>query len=304
MTVGILSDPDDFTRDLVEELKQRGVPAELFTLRQVEAGEAPPYGLVVDRASYLDKFVRSRMKAMALAGAYIINNPFADSADDKFFEYALAERIGVRVPRTVLLPAVSPEYDLGAVVQEPDLQEAVRKIGFPAILKPFDGYGWRNVFRLNSLEELDRLYHEHIDEVFVLQEYIEYQHYVRAFVIGKRHVLPVKYEPAERKYVWHPKHLSAPEGKEVVESCIRLNRALDYDFNTVEFALKDGKAYAIDFWNTVPEVEPRDLPHEYYRWIIEHLARHVMDCLKHPRPTRYIWGFLQHRVTASHSLDV
>lgn len=296
MRIGILSHPDDFSQDLVKELNSKGAPAELFSLGQLEANESSPYAIIIDRMSYLDKFIRTYLKAVALAGTYVINNPFADSADDKFFEYTLAQRIGVRIPRTILLPSVEPEYDLGGAVRAPNLKEAAARIGFPAILKPFDGYAWRNVHKVHSFEEMETIYRENDDEVFVLQEFIEYQHYVRSFVVGKKHVLPVKYDPTSRSYVWHPRHLSAAEGKEINDFCVRLNRALDYDFNTVEFALKDGRAYAIDFWNTVPEVEPKDLPQEYYRWIVERLTSYILECSRQASPTRYIWGFLEHRV--------
>ena len=38
------------------------------------------------------------------AAPTIINNPFWWSADDKFFNYALATKLGVAIPPTVLLP--------------------------------------------------------------------------------------------------------------------------------------------------------------------------------------------------------
>ena len=44
------------------------------------------------------------LKNAALSGTIVINNPFWWSADDKFFNYALATKLGVAVPRTVLLP--------------------------------------------------------------------------------------------------------------------------------------------------------------------------------------------------------
>lgn len=60
---------------------------------------------------------------MALEGTIIINNPFWWSADDKFFNYSLARKLGVAVPRTVLLP--QKDYIAGIT------SESLRNLEFP-----------------------------------------------------------------------------------------------------------------------------------------------------------------------------
>src|SRR5437762_4096438 len=45
------------------------------------------------------------------SGCAVVNNPFWWSADEKFFNNALATKIGVAVPRTVLLPSNQPPTD-------------------------------------------------------------------------------------------------------------------------------------------------------------------------------------------------
>ena len=66
--------------------------------------QAAPYEVIVDRISHDIPFYRAYLKNAALSGAEVINNPFWWSADDKFFNYALAAKLGVAVPPTVLLP--------------------------------------------------------------------------------------------------------------------------------------------------------------------------------------------------------
>ena len=44
------------------------------------------------------------LKHAVLEGTYVINNPFWWTADDKFFNYAVAQRLGVAMPKTVVLP--------------------------------------------------------------------------------------------------------------------------------------------------------------------------------------------------------
>ncbi len=61
------------------------------------------YRVIIDRISHDIPFYRAYLKNAVLGGAIVINNPFWWGADDKFFNYALASKIGVAVPRTVIL---------------------------------------------------------------------------------------------------------------------------------------------------------------------------------------------------------
>ena len=109
--------------------------------------------MIVDRISHDVPFYRAYLKNAALDGAYIINNPFWWSADDKFFNYSLATKLGVAIPRTVILP--HKEHPAGTTdrsmrnLQYPlDWDWVFEYIGFPAFLKPFDGGGWRDVHKV------------------------------------------------------------------------------------------------------------------------------------------------------------
>ncbi len=102
-----------------------------------------------------------------LQGAYVVNNPFMWTADDKFFEAGLATRLGVASPKTVALP--NKEYVPGIVLTESlrnlvfplDWQGIVDYLGgFPIILKDAHGGGWKNVHKVHSLEELWGRYDE------------------------------------------------------------------------------------------------------------------------------------------------
>ena len=61
--------------------------------------------MVIDRISQDVPFYRAWLKNEALTGCAVVNNPFWWSADEKFFNNALATKIGVAVPKTVLLPS-------------------------------------------------------------------------------------------------------------------------------------------------------------------------------------------------------
>ena len=125
------------------------VTAEVVSVGAVRMDEPARYRVIVDRISHDIPFYRAYLKNAVLAGTTVINNPFWWSADDKFFNYALATRLGVAIPPTVLLPhkTASAEHDRHsrcATCEYPlDWDEVFEYVGFPAFLKPFDGGGWK-----------------------------------------------------------------------------------------------------------------------------------------------------------------
>ncbi len=294
ISVGIISGQEVFTTALLAELNSRpGVKAEWVSLGPVSLHEKCPYDVIIDRLSHCYEFYQSYLKRAALTGTYVINNPFRFLCDDKFFNYGLAEKLGIPVPKTVLLPAreyddrVLNREDLHNLREEFDWESVIEVTGLPAILKPFDGYGWREVYRIESLEQLVKIYDESMMDVMMLQEFIDFEHYVRCFVVGAEAVLATRYNPAERRYIVDHEHLSPSMGKQIVTSCRTLCRELGYDMNTVEFAIRDGIPYAIDFMNPVPEAKPDVITPVYFAWLVNHLCNFVERVAKEGRRTPY-----------------
>ena len=98
-----------------------GIEAELARVGGTSERFEARYRVLIDRISHEVPFYRFHLKAASLAGTYVINDPFWWSADEKFFGYSLAARIGVTVPRTVLLPskAYIPAIDPAAQPAQP-----------------------------------------------------------------------------------------------------------------------------------------------------------------------------------------
>jgi len=90
--------------DRINSMRVDGVQAEHIHIGGVKMAQPSGYSVIVDRISHDIAFYRAYLKNAALNGTKIINNPFWWGADDKFFNYALASKIGVAVPPTVLLP--------------------------------------------------------------------------------------------------------------------------------------------------------------------------------------------------------
>ena len=60
----------------------------------------------------------------------------------------------------------------------------------------------------------------------------------------------------------------------------QMNEALGYDFNTVEFAVKDGIPYAIDFCNPAPDADINSVGQANFDWIVENAAKYAIEKAK------------------------
>jgi hypothetical protein len=119
-----------------------------------------------------------------------------------------------------------------------------------------------------------------------VQEFIEWEQYVRCISLGQNEVLPIKYDPGERKYYVEHDHLSPELGRRVVEDTLKLVRALGYDMDSLEWAIRDGVPYAIDFMNPAPDMDIYSLTPFYFDWVVKHMADMAIRLAKQPRPQR------------------
>lgn len=274
---------ESFPLSFIEEVTRRradGVLAELARLGGTRFDEPRAYAVLIDRISHEVPYYRAHLKYATLAGTVVINNPFWWSADEKFFGTALMARLGVAVPRTVVLPNkayiedISPE-SLRNLAYPLNWEAIVDSVGLPAILKPNVGGGFKQVYLVRSLEELWRAYDQTGLQTMILQEYIEFEHYVRCIVIGREHVLPIKWDPRlpwTERYIVDHEHLSPELGARVARDARLICETLGYDMDTVEFAIHDGVPYAIDFLNPAPDFERVRIREPYFAWVVQRMA--------------------------------
>jgi hypothetical protein len=293
LKVGLLVGREwSFPPAFIEEVKRRdeGVEAEYVKLGGTKMDEPCPYVVIIDRISHEVPYYRSYLKNAVLQGTRVINNPFMWTADDKFFEASLATKLGVASPKTVALP--NKEYVPGIVHNESlrnlkfplDWQEILAYVGLPCVLKDAHGGGWKEVYICHSLEDVWRAYDQSGLLTMVLQEFIEWDHYVRCMCLGQEEVLPIRYDPKERKYHVDHAHLSSDLGQRVVADALKLVRALGYDMNTVEFAVRDGVPYAIDFMNPAPDMDVYSLTPFYFDWVVKRMADMAIRLAHDPQP--------------------
>ncbi len=257
-----------------------GIEAELAVLGKVTEFDVPPaYEVIVDRISHEVGFYRAALKSAALNGTVVINDPFWWEADEKFFECTLARHLGVAVPKTVVLPNKEPETGIDPEKSLRNLQyplawgDILDYTGLPAVLKPNTGGGWRDVYIVRSLEELLGAYDGTGTKTMILQEFIDWEDYLRCVVIGGQ-VLVFRYDPRKgflERYV-----TDDPPPADLVERATAdarlLTDALGYDMDTVEFAVRDGVLHAIDWLNPAPDFDNFSIKEEGFAWVIDTMS--------------------------------
>ncbi|MEM1126403.1 MAG: hypothetical protein AAGI71_07110 [Bacteroidota bacterium] len=279
--------PDGLIHHLNTTYGDQGIVAEFVELDSVRMDADPGYAVLLDRISHEVPFYRSYLKWAALKGTYVVNNPFWWSADDKFIDNVIAEQAGVAVPKTVILPhrqhPPNTEASSFRNLKFPiDWDAIFAYIGFPAFLKPYDGGGWRGVSKVNNPDELFAAYNDSGDDCMMLQEGIEFDDYFRCYGVGREHVRIMRYNPgadnAKTRYTEvDPSPIASGMREKVERDVLALCRALGYDLNTVEFAVRDGIPYAIDFMNPAPDADYHTVGLDNYTWVIETMGAFLVE---------------------------
>jgi hypothetical protein len=270
--------------------RDQDVVAEYAKIDGVHFDAPVPYDVLIDRISHEVPTYRAYLKKAVLEGKTVVNNPFMWSADDKFFGATLIAKLGVTSPKTVLLP--NKEYVPGIVPRESlrnleyplNWRGIVEYVGLPCILKDAHGGGWKEVHICRSLDELLHHYDQSGLLTMIVQEFIEWDQFVRCLCVGREEVLPIKYDPRARKYLVDHAHLSPELGARVVVDSLKIVRALGYDMNSIEFAVRGGVPYAIDFMNPAPDMDIYSLTPTYFEWVVEKMADMAIRMAKEPRP--------------------
>jgi hypothetical protein len=266
--------------DRVNSKRADGVVAEPVRIDKLIQGDPTEYAVILDRISQDVPFYRAYLKNAALNGTAVVNNPFWWSADEKFFNNCLATRIGVAVPKTVLLPSKEHPPDTGEksfrnLAYPLDWDGIFSYVGFPAYFKPFAGGGWKHVYRLNNPEEFFRVYDQTGQLVMMLQEEIVFREYFRCYAIDCRDIRIMQYDPKQPfhlRYVRNGPPVDPALLQKVHDDVLALNRWLGYDFNTVEMAVRDGVPYAIDFCNPAPDADVHSIGEDNFAWVVEAAA--------------------------------
>jgi hypothetical protein len=293
--IGILFGMEDtFPWALIDALNARGgdeIHAAPVAISAIQDNRDIPYDLILDRISHEVTFYRTFLKCAVFRGTRVVNNPFAWSSDDKFFDNLLAMAWDVAVPRTVLLPhkqhppnTTSQSYRNMRLV---DWDEVFDYLRFPIFMKPAYGGGWKDVYRCEDRASFFAAYDQTRDLCMMAQEAIEFTEYYRCYVLGRSRVHVMRYDPRQPhhlRYVTDPVPSDPALTARIERDALTLCRILGYDMNTVEFALRDGVPYAIDFMNCAPDADLHSVGRANFDWMVSNMADFLIEAVRSPRP--------------------
>jgi len=249
------------------------------------------YDLILDRISHEIPFYRTYLKCAAASGVRIVNNPIWWSADDKFFDNLVAKSVDVAVPRTVLLPhkQYPPNTEAKSFrnMQWVNWEEVFAYLKFPIFMKPAYGGGWKDVYKCDNPQEFFAAYDQTRDLVMMAQEAIEFDSYFRCYVLGRKRVHIMQYDPKQPhhlRYVQDPAPLGEQFDAQLRRDAIALCQALGYDMNTVELAVRDGIPYAIDFMNCAPDADRFSVGEANFEWVVTNMAEVLIEMVSSDAP--------------------
>ncbi len=293
--IGLLFGMEDtFPWALVDAIAGHGqgkvvaVPVEISALRDTQDFD---YALILDRISHEVPFYRTFLKAAAVRGVQVVNNPFWWSADDKYFGNIVAASAGVATPRTVLLPQkhrpANTEASSFRNLRFVDWPAVFEYLKFPLFLKPAHGGGWKDVYKVDGPGSFFAAYDASRDLVMMAQEAIDFDSYFRIYTIGRERIHVMRYDPRlphEHRYVRNGMPVEPHLAERLRRDALAISTALGYDMNTVELAVRAGVPYAIDFTNPAPDADATSVGDANFDWIVKNMAEVLVERVRRPLP--------------------
>ncbi|GAB2677304.1 ATP-grasp domain-containing protein [Kribbella swartbergensis] len=290
--IGLLLGAEEDWPQAFEALLQRVGPVTLdgsehefgsrrLTIEPFDLTDPVRVGLVIDRLAYWYYHPREWLKKAALMnGTYLLNSPFTFQSMEKHSAYCAMLRLGLKIPRTVLVPYKNPVDNVrwaytSAKYNKPfDLDAIAEDLGYPLYMKPFDGGGWRGVSRIDNKDDLHRAYDQSGEMLMHLQATIEYDKFARALSIGaETMVMDFRPdEPMHNRYAVSHDFLSPSAGHQAVAISRIVNAFFGWEFNSCEMLVKGDSVHPIDYANACPDVAVTSL-HYYFPWALSALVK-------------------------------
>jgi hypothetical protein len=268
--------------------------AERLSIEPFDLNDPVRVELVIDRLAYWYYHPREWLKKAALMnGTYLLNSPFTFQAMEKHSAYCAMLRLGLKIPRTVLVPYKNPVDNVrwaytSAKYNRPfDLDAIADDLGYPMYMKPFDGGGWRGVSRINNREDLHQAYDESGEMLMHLQATVDYEKFARALSIGAE-TMVMDFQPDEpmhNRYAVSHDFLSSSAGHQAVAISRIVNAFFGWEFNSCEMLVSGDSVHPIDYANACPDVAVTSL-HYYFPWAMAALLRWTVFCVVTGRKPR------------------
>ncbi len=266
------------------------VTIEPFYLRQPVR-----YDLVIDRLTHWYGTSREWIKkAVLMNGLYVFNNPWSIQSNEKHTSYCAMMRLGMPIPTTWMVPPKDYEHQtdlqvtLDRYARMFDLAELGAKVGYPMYIKPYDGGGWAGVSRIDSADDLQRLYDESGTYLMHLQQAVDpHDLFIRCVGLGPQ-VRVVRYDPGaplHDRYTTDDGAVPDDQRRHLIDTTLTINSFFGWDFNSCEALRQDAGWYPIDFANPCPDSQVTSL-HYHFPWLIGANLRWSLFCAATKRPMR------------------
>lgn len=260
---------------------------ERITIEPFDLRYVPKYHLVIDRLAWWHLISREWLKKIALMDdVYLLNSPFTFQAMEKHAAYCAMIRLGLRVPKTWMLPVKQPvdneRYaETAARYHQPfQLEQVAAEIGYPLYMKPFDGGQWVGVTRIPDDDTLHRAYDESGERLMHLQRAVEpFDVFVRSLSIGAE-TMVMNYDPSQplhARYQLSHNFLTPQVGNEVVTIGRTINAFFRWEMNSCESLVQGPTVSPIDYANASPDIAVTSL-HYYFPWAISALLKWSIFC--------------------------
>jgi hypothetical protein len=271
------------------------VATERITIEPFDLRDRPRHDLVVDRLAYWYYHPREWLKKVALMDdVYLLNSPFTFQSMEKHAAYCAMLRLGLKVPRTALVPHKNPPdnarfaYTAAKYNRSFDLDQVAESIGYPLFMKPYDGGQWVGVSQIRDSAELHRAYDASGQRLMHLQASIDgYDVFARSLSIGaETMVMHFRPElPMHDRYAVTHDFLTPEMGDEVLTISRLINAFFRWEFNSCETLVRGADAYPIDYANASPDVAITSL-HYYFPWAMSALLKWCVFCVVTARRPR------------------
>jgi hypothetical protein len=269
---------------------------ERVTIEPFDLAQPVRYDVLLDRLTPWYHTSREWIKkAIVQNDLYVLNNTFTLQSMEKHTSYAAMIRLGLPVPRTILLPPkeYAPQPDLQMTLTSYarmfDLAAIGDNLGYPAYLKPYDGGAWRGVSRVENGEELQAAYDASGTEIMHLQEAIEpFDLFVRALAVGPQ-VNVMRYDPISPLHDRYKVEFGFVNDDELgllEDMALTINSFFGWDFNSCEAMRREGVFHPIDFANANPDSQVTSL-HFHIPWLVKAKIRWSLYCAATRRRMRH-----------------
>lgn len=267
-----------FPFSLIDYINSFGkdVKAELVKIGFCKVGDIFDYDIIFDRVSREVPMYSSILKSVALFSVQVINNPFLRCLEDYFFQYHIAHRLGIKTPKTVIIP--TKEHPEGTIsetfknlIYPLNWSELFDYLGFPMIIRMNTIQNEALTFKVYNPMEFFSAFDYSGSKQLIVQEDLKADVNLRAFVIGKEKVKIFNYDPTKPLVARYTRenNFVKPEIKNQLESISKkLCSAINLDFTAIDFLVSNNEVFVYNFYNTTPRIDTTLFSDDVYEWFV------------------------------------